>query len=132
MQRFDVLSGPRALASSATYALVILVVSVSIASAAYWLCRDKRLDNLRGPKGNPITGIGLELPPNAVHKFREWADEYGEVFKFRLGWWNWVVLNSPEAIKQVMDKQVSESKTLAAVVRPQQSPPHFPIMPVSC
>lgn len=69
--------------------------------------RDKRLDKLPGPKGSLLTGIGRDLPPNAIQKFREWAEEYGEVYKIRLGWYTWVVLSSPEAVKEILDKQVS-------------------------
>lgn len=42
--------------------------------------------------------------------------KYGEVFKLRVGWFNWVVINSPEAMKEILDKQVSmalDTPTLA-------------------
>lgn len=72
-----------------------------------WLRRDRRLDSINGPKGHPIFGIGLGFPPRAAHVFRQWAEEYGELFKIRVGWYNWVVINSPEAMREIFDKQVS-------------------------
>ena len=62
--------------------------------------------NVPGPKGYPVIGIGLDLPPRATEVFRKWALEYGELFKIRVGWYDWVVINSPEAFKQILDKQV--------------------------
>ena len=77
-----------------------------IASALTWAQRDQRLDKIDGPKGSLLVGIGLSLPPRATNLLREWATRYGEVYKIRVGWYYWVVLNSPAAIKGVFDKQV--------------------------
>lgn len=79
---------------------------IVIPLALYFSRRDTRLDRVPGPRGNPITGIGLFLPSDADRKFRTWAKTYGEVYKIRVGWWNWVVLNSPETVKEVFDRQV--------------------------
>jgi len=88
---------------------LIFLSGLPLLAVLLWIIRrDRRLDNVPGPKGSLITGIGRDLPPNAIQKFREWADEYGEVYKIRLGWYTWVVLNSPEAVKEILDKQVSE------------------------
>lgn len=94
------------LAYAAYVSALAISILVGILLGAYWICRDRRLDKVPGPRGNPIVGIGLDLPPNATQKFYDWANEYGEVYKVRVGWWTWVVLNSPEAIKEVFDKQV--------------------------
>ncbi|KKY14273.1 putative cytochrome p450 [Diplodia seriata] len=37
--------------------------------------------------------------------FIDWANKYGELFSLQLGWENWVFLNSPAAVKEIMDKQ---------------------------
>lgn len=87
-------------------AVGLLAVAISL-----YIRRDRRLSKINGPKGNPFVGIGLALPPNATQKLREWAVEYGEVYKMRIGWYNWVVLNSPDAIKEVFDRQVCSSYT---------------------
>lgn len=57
-------------------------------------------------------GVGYKLPPKAPALFRTWAMQYGEIFKIRVGWYNWVVINSPEAIKEILEKQavVTSSK----------------------
>ncbi|KAI0410772.1 cytochrome P450 [Xylaria grammica] len=31
--------------------------------------------------------------------------EYGEVYKVKIGWYNWVAINSPEAMREIFDKQ---------------------------
>ncbi|KAF2867549.1 O-methylsterigmatocystin oxidoreductase [Massariosphaeria phaeospora] len=64
------------------------------------------LRTLPGPKWKyPVIGIGFALPPRPIHVFRQWAQEYGEIFRIRVGWYDWVVINSPEAFKEIFDKQ---------------------------
>ncbi|MCJ1453909.1 hypothetical protein MMC28_004258 [Mycoblastus sanguinarius] len=75
------------------------------AAVIVWLRRDRRFDTIPGPKGYPLIGIGYQLPPKAPAVFRKWAIEYGEVFKIRVGWYNWVVINTPEAIREILEKQ---------------------------
>ncbi|KAH8771704.1 putative O-methylsterigmatocystin oxidoreductase [Diaporthe sp. PMI_573] len=83
----------------------VLAILVTAAIAiGIWIRRDRRLDIMPGPKGWPLVGIGLGLPKQSAF-MHKWGLEYGEVFKLRVGWYNWVVLNSPEAIKEIMDKQ---------------------------
>lgn len=85
---------------------VLGIFGLAVIIALFWLRRDPRLDSINGPKGHPIFGIGLGFPPRAAHVFRKWAQEYGEIFKIRVGWYNWVVVNSPEAMREIFDKQV--------------------------
>ncbi|KAF2688363.1 O-methylsterigmatocystin oxidoreductase [Lentithecium fluviatile CBS 122367] len=87
------------------YTALCFIILLAAAALQYSL-RDNRLAKIDGPKGRPFVGIGLSLPPNATRKLREWAQQYGEVYKIRIGWYYWVVLNSPEAIKEVFDRQV--------------------------
>lgn len=91
---------------------VLAVVLTVILLTAAWLNRDRSLDSMPGPKGNPLTGIGTSLPPNAPTQLRKWAAEYGEIFKMRVGWYNWVVINSPEAFKEILDRQVCKFAVL--------------------
>lgn len=86
---------------------VIGSVLICLLILLLWQQRARGLSTMTGPKGYPLIGIGLSLPPRAPKLFREWALEYGEVFKLRVGWYNWVVINSPEAFKEILDKQVS-------------------------
>ena len=87
------------------FTLWIIVLAVVFTVSA-WLRRERRLDAMPGPGGYPLVGIGISLPPNATQRLRQWASSYGEVFKLRVGWYNWVVINSPEAFKEILDKQV--------------------------
>lgn len=86
-------------------------LGIAVAILAY-LRLDRRLDTIPGPKCYPLIGIGYKLPPKAPAIFRKWALKYGEVFKIRVGWYNWVVINSPEAIREILEKQaiVTSSK----------------------
>ncbi|EKD19259.1 uncharacterized protein L3040_009300 [Drepanopeziza brunnea f. sp. 'multigermtubi'] len=60
-----------------------------------------------GPKGLPIVGNTLQLGPQPQKKLLSWAAEYGEVMQVQIGWENWVYLNSPSAVKEIIDKQSS-------------------------
>jgi cytochrome P450 len=89
--------------------LFVLAAVVIIA----WLRRDRRLDTIPGPKGYPFIGVGYQLPPKAPAAFRRWALEYGDVFKIRVGWYDWVVLNSPEAVREILEKQALSTSSKA-------------------
>ena len=95
-----------AIAVNQTHLLTIVGVFLAVVSIVAWLSRDRRLDKLPGPKGYPLIGIGISLPPKAPARLREWGSMYGEVFKMRVGWYNWVVINSPQAFRDILDKQV--------------------------
>ncbi|KAJ5698628.1 hypothetical protein N7462_000633 [Penicillium macrosclerotiorum] len=75
--------------------------------------RDRRLDSIPGPKGYPFIGIGYQLPPKAPAVFRKWALEYGDIFKIRVGWYNWVVINTPEAVREILEKQALHTSSKA-------------------
>lgn len=78
-----------------------------------WLHRNRRLDTIPGPKTYPLIGVGYKLPPKAPALFRQWAQKYGEVFQVRVGWYNWVVINSPEAIREILEKQAVKTSSKA-------------------
>ncbi|ENH99773.1 hypothetical protein COCC4DRAFT_66198 [Bipolaris maydis ATCC 48331] len=67
---------------------------------------DRRLPKIPGPLLNYFVGLGISLPPYTLTKFRKWAGEYGDIYRVQVGWHHWVVLNSPEAVKIVFDKQL--------------------------
>ncbi|KAI4192425.1 MAG: hypothetical protein LQ346_004316 [Caloplaca aetnensis] len=93
--------------------LLMYAISLSVAVLVItWLRRDRRLDAIPGPKGYPLIGVGYKLPPKAATIFRQWALEYGDVFKIRVGWYDWVVINTPEALREILEKQavVTSSK----------------------
>ncbi|GAB7349163.1 hypothetical protein MBLNU459_g8100t1 [Dothideomycetes sp. NU459] len=65
----------------------------------------KGLRRVPGPPGIPILGNTLQLKPQPQRQFQQWAREYGELFQIQMGYENWVFLNSPEAVKEILDKQ---------------------------
>ena len=82
--------------------LVVILVAWSLFQR-----RNNPLRTIPGPKWKyPVIGLGFGLPPKPIHVFRKWAQEYGEIFRIRVGWYDWVVINSPEAFKEIFDKQV--------------------------
>ena len=82
--------------------LLLAQVAISIYNA-----RRNRID-LPGPKGWPFIGIGFDLPKRPRKLLSEYRTKYGDAFKIRLGWYNWVFFNTPDGVKEVFDKQVSE------------------------
>lgn len=59
-----------------------------------------------GPPTLPIVGNLHQLPSKDVHvKFKEWADEYGEIYSVMLGNQRMVVLNSPRVVKDLIDQR---------------------------
>lgn len=85
---------------------VLAILVLAAIAIGIWIRRDRRLDRMPGPKGWPLVGIGLGLPKQSAF-MHKWGLEYGELFKLRVGWYNWIVINSPEAMKEIMDKQAS-------------------------
>ncbi len=65
----------------------------------------KGLRRVPGPKGLPLLGNTLQLKPQPQRQFQQWARDYGELFQIQIGWENWIFLNSPAAVKNIMDKQ---------------------------
>jgi cytochrome P450 len=66
-----------------------------------------------GPKGLPILGNAHQLGPQPHRQITKWARQYGEIFKIRLGWNDWYLLCSPDAVKEVMDRQSKDSSSRA-------------------
>lgn len=54
----------------------------------------------RSPAGNTF-----QLGPQPQRQLKAWADQYGELMQVQIGWENWIFLNTPEAVKEILDKQ---------------------------
>lgn len=70
--------------------------------------RDKRRDSMPpGPKGYPIVGnlLALTDADKIPDLTRQWAKQYGPVVYTKMGAQDWVWLNSPKAIKDLIDKR---------------------------
>jgi cytochrome P450 len=65
-----------------------------------WHCIHKmRINELPGPRGLPLLGNALQIDSASLHLTAEkWSRVYGEVFRFRIGPRQLVVLSNPETI----------------------------------
>ncbi|KAH8732630.1 cytochrome P450 76C3 [Phaeosphaeriaceae sp. PMI808] len=64
-----------------------------------------------GPAGLPVLGNAHQLGPQPHQQITAWAREYGELFKIRLGWNDWYMICSPEACKDILDKQSAHTSS---------------------
>lgn len=82
--------------------------SLAIIFIVYLTSRDPRRKHLPpGPKGLPIIGNTLQLPQGdeVSQVIIDWAKKYGELFHIKLGMTDYIYLNTPEAVKELMDKK---------------------------
>lgn len=83
-------------------------VALLIAFVVYVTTRDPRRKHLPpGPRGLPIIGNTLQLPTtdDVSGVIIDWAKKYGEIFRIQLGMTDYIYLNTPEAVKELMDKK---------------------------
>lgn len=64
-----------------------------------------------GPAGLPILGNAHQLSQQPHQQITAWAREYGEVYKIRLGWNDWYMICSPDACKEILDKQSAHTSS---------------------
>lgn len=96
------------------YRIAIIGIALGMASASLlYFHRDRRLDTIPGPKEYSAWVLGPKLPSNASDTFRNWALEYGDIFKLRVGLRNWVVINTPEAVREILEKQAVSTSSKA-------------------
>lgn len=67
----------------------------------------RRKINLPGPNGWPLIGIGLDLPARPRKMLNAYRKKYGDAFRMRLGWYDWVLFNTRDGVREVFDRQVS-------------------------
>lgn len=65
----------------------------------------KGLRPVPGPPRLPIIGNTHQIKPQPQRQMEAWARQYGELFRIQLGWNNWIFISSPEAVKEILDKQ---------------------------
>lgn len=105
---------PTAALSLVAYLGLATITCIAITMATTTrLCRDRRLDSIPGPKLLPLVGVGYKLPADAPLAFRRWALEHGDIFRIRVGWYDWVVLNTPEAVREILEKQAVSTSSKA-------------------
>ena len=92
---------------------LLVPAAVLLALLAVWLVkltlsRPKVPSGLRsvpGPPGLPLIGNAHQLGQYPQRALQKWAREYGELFQIKLGYENWVFINSPAAVKEILDRQ---------------------------
>lgn len=81
---------------------LIIVVAAVIYLASTYFTSSKAPAGLRDV---PVAGTLKDLSRHPQREWRKWARQHGELFQIRLGWENWVFVNSPEAVKEIFSKQ---------------------------
>lgn len=66
-----------------------------------------------GPRGLPLLGNAHQLGRQPHQQITAWAREFGDLYKIRLGWNDWYMICSPEACKDVLDKQSAHTSSRA-------------------
>ncbi|EXJ71826.1 uncharacterized protein A1O5_04327 [Cladophialophora psammophila CBS 110553] len=63
-----------------------------------------------GPKGYPLIGNLLDMtdPDKVPGNVQAWAKEYGEIVHTKIGTANYIWLNSPTVVKELMDRRGSK------------------------
>ena len=64
-----------------------------------------------GPPGLPLLGNAHQLTAQPHRTVLQWSRQYGEVYKIRLGWNDWYMLCSPDAVKDVLDRQSAHTSS---------------------
>lgn len=58
--------------------------------------------------GYPLIGNLLDIPPqHSWLKFKEWADEYGPLYRIRLGWQEHVVISTEKIANDLLRERGS-------------------------
>lgn len=90
---------------SPTVALTTLVAVLACTAVFVRPWSAPRLKTIPGPRGWPIVGSALHLDKYPQRDLRRWHKQYGEIYAVKLFAFRWVFLNSPEAVKAILDKQ---------------------------
>ncbi|KAL1887615.1 hypothetical protein Sste5346_010116 [Sporothrix stenoceras] len=91
---------------AATPATVVGGLLLLLALATMWgTSVPTSLRAIPGPPGLPVIGNILQMGSRPHRMFQLWANQYGELFRLKLGNDNWVILCSSEAVREIFDKQ---------------------------
>ncbi|KAJ6094276.1 hypothetical protein N7467_003121 [Penicillium canescens] len=71
----------------------------------YLESRKNHAPEFPSPPGLPLIGNSFQISPRPHIQFIQWARQLGEIYRVRLGLADWYILNSPEAVKEILDKQ---------------------------
>ena len=76
------------------------------------------LTTLPGPRGLPLVGHLFQLKATHLHTIlKHWADTYGPLYTFRLGWKPVVAMAAPDFIQAVLRHRPETYRRLGAIAR---------------
>jgi cytochrome P450 len=96
--------------------ILILVFLTLAAFVVYSRCKGRPppgTHHAPGPAGLPVIGNAHQLGTQPHQQITAWARLYGELYKIRLGWNDWYMICSPEACKEILDKQSAHTSSRA-------------------
>jgi cytochrome P450 len=75
-----------------------------------------RISDLPGPRGVPLLGNALQIDSASLHLTAEkWSRTYGEVFRFRIGPRQLVVLSNPDGLRlRLRSRETARASALHA------------------
>ncbi|TEA09810.1 Cytochrome P450 monooxygenase patI [Colletotrichum sidae] len=65
--------------------------------------------SIPGPRGWPVLGNARQLTRQPHRQIQQWAAQYGELFQVKLGWETWVFVTTPEAVREIFDRQSAKT-----------------------
>lgn len=83
---------------------IIRLICTLLFTISRWILGDP-MPTIPGPDDCRIIQVRWSLPRNPRTVMSEWATTYGELFKLRVGFYDYVVINSPEAFQEIFVKQ---------------------------
>jgi cytochrome P450 len=89
------------------YALIFFLALLLGSVIQYSLKKRNNGREVPGPRGIPVLGNWFQIGSYPQYKIIEWAKQYGDIFKVRLGGQNWVFVNSHKAVRSIFDKHAS-------------------------
>jgi cytochrome P450 len=95
----------------AIFVFVIALLAATLLAVIRYLHSKPRIPHglrrVPGPRGLPLIGNMLQLGAYPQRFIQQAARDHGELVQIKLGYENWVFLNSPAAVKEILDKQSS-------------------------
>lgn len=82
-------------------ASIVTILLLYFFKCSFGSSEGRGLKRLPGPKGWPVLGNMLDFQGKTMHEtLRQWAEEYGPIFRFRFFWIDVLVINSLEGIQE--------------------------------
>lgn len=88
---------------------IIVLAAIAYLASTYFISKKAPA----GLRDVPVAGTLKDLSKYPQQEWRKWARQHGELFQIRLGWENWVFVNSPEAVKEIFNKQSQHTSSRA-------------------